>query len=59
MYSFFFTLRRNIQVYTDKLTQAININKDKKTEKYIILIYFYTYQHLIMPCIPTKVDYCS
>ena len=29
MYSFFSTLRRNIQAYTDKLTQEKDINKDK------------------------------
>ena len=38
---FFFTLRRNIQAYTDKLTQEKNINKDKNRKIHYIDISLY------------------
>ena len=56
MYSFFYTQTKHTSIY--RQTNTSNKHKQRqKTEKYIILIYFYTYQHLIMPCILTKVDY--
>ena len=41
MYSFFSTRRRNIQAYTDKLTQEKNINKDKNRKIHYIDISLY------------------